>query len=194
MKCNLDGFIHNWKKYLKAVELLCSNEHILVIKILSWRLNTNTWMRDKQMQSSSVRPLYSRVWCVLASQGHHWGWLVSHVGLWLKAWWTRIRKCCLDCPGMELSLPIIFFVPCCDLPSVRWFSEDQEILTDVCINRKCDAPYLRLLLGSEGIRWPPASCLLSSEKCSTALLYEVGGTVKHQWLSDDPDCCSKKSL
>lgn len=45
--------------------------------------------------------------CVLASREQHSSWRVSHVGLWLKAWWTGIRKCGLDCPGMELSLSIL---------------------------------------------------------------------------------------
>lgn len=46
------------------------------------------------------------------------------------------------------------------------------MLTDVCISRKCNTAPLRLLLDSEGIGWPPASCPLGSEKRSTALLLE----------------------
>lgn len=81
-----------------------------------------------------------------------------------------------------VPLHLFIFVPCPDMPSspVRCFSEDRGMLTDICINRKGNAPSLCLLLGSEGIRWPPASGLFSSEKWEPALLCEVGGTVEHQ--------------
>lgn len=123
------------------------------------------------MQSSSVCPLFS---CVCIS--------LSRVRLRLTSQPCRpVIESVMDGDQKMLlrlswngtvPLHLFFFFPCPDLPfgPVRWFSEDQEILTDVCINRKCNASSLRLLLGSEGIRWPPASCLLSSEKCVTALL------------------------
>lgn len=120
--------------------------------------------------------------CVLASRGRHSSWRLSHVGpviesvmdgdqkMWPRLSWNGIVPLHPDLPSHPPSLHTRL-----QTPAITWSSFQNCIQRtaqwDRNPDRKCNASTLGLLLGSEGIGWPPASCLLSSGKPSVMLLW-----------------------
>lgn len=154
------------------------------IKILSCpseHRQTQEWEKNRWIVLVCVHGIHL---CVLASREPHSGWRVSHVG--------PVIESVMD--GDQKMLPQLSWngiVPLYPLPPIlpHWPhipghhmefvpKESSETVPRGRRNPDRNASTPCLLLGSEGIKWPPASCLLSSGKPSALISPPYGNSLR----------------